>query len=257
MHDLFVAVLASGSSGNAFLVVNDGTALLVDAGLSRRELERRMSVFGVEPTQVEAVLLTHEHTDHVRGARGFCQGNEKTAYATRGTLSLTPLEGAKEVALMPAVEYDIGSFKVRPFRVKHLAAEPIAFSIRTDSVKVAIASDLGSVTPQVVREMADSDMMLIEANYDEKMLMEGEYPDFLKQAIDGENGHLSNKDAGALARGAVAERTKDVMLVHLSKENNTPELAREAVGHALGRAGDSIRLKVAEHGMPSGPHRLR
>ncbi len=257
MHDIFVAVLASGSSGNSFLVVNDGAAVLVDAGLSRRELERRMSVFGVEPTQVEAVLLTHEHTDHVRGARGFCQGNGKKAYGTRGTLSLTPLEGVRGATMVPAVEYEIGSFKVRPFRVKHLAAEPVAFSLRTDSVKISIASDLGSVTPAVAREIAGSDMMLIEANYDEKMLMEGEYPEFLKQAIDGENGHLSNTDAGALARSAVSERTKHVTLVHLSKENNTPELARHAVETALGKSSAQVRLTVAEHGAPSGPHPLR
>jgi phosphoribosyl 1,2-cyclic phosphodiesterase len=126
-----------------------------------------------------------------------------------------------------------------------------------DSVKLSIASDLGSVTPRVVREMAGSDMMLIEANYDEKMLMDGEYPEFLKQAIKGDNGHLSNSDAGTLARSAAAERTRDVMLVHLSKENNTPELARSAVESALGESAKQVRLTVAEHGVPSGPYALR
>ena len=257
MHDVFVSVLASGSSGNAFLVVNHGAAILVDAGLSRRELEKRMSVFGVEPTQVEAVLLTHEHTDHVRGAKSFCQGNDVCAYGSRGTLSLTPLDGVEKSVLETNVEQEIAGVKVRPFKVKHLAAEPVAFSFRIDSVKLSIASDLGSVTPHVVREMAGSDVMLIEANYDEKMLMDGEYPEFLKQAIKGDNGHLSNSDAGALARSAAAERTKDIMLVHLSKENNTPELARSAVESALRESAKQVRLTVAEHGVPSGPYTLR
>lgn len=256
MHDSFVSVLSSGSCGNSFLVVRDGSAVLIDAGLSARELERRMSLFGVEPSQVEAVALTHEHTDHVRGARRFCLEHELTAYGTRGTLSLTPLEGVDSVVLRAGEQLSVGSFVLRPFSVMHLAAEPVAFRITAGDSSVAIASDLGCVTDSIVKDMSGAKVLMVEANYDEKMLMGGDYPDFLKRTISGKHGHLSNADAGTLSSETAGAETTNLILVHLSKENNTPELAGAAVGESLRRGKKRPKLHVSEHGLPNGPHKL-
>jgi len=256
MHDSYVSVLSSGSSGNSFLAVRDGSAILIDAGLSAKELERRMSFFGVEPSQVEAVVLTHEHTDHIRGARRFCSENGVTVYGTRGTLSLTPIDGVNSITIRAEEDVTIGAFVLRPFSVMHLAAEPVAFKMAMGGSSVAIASDLGCVTDDIVEDMMGSRVLMVEANYDEAMLMGGDYPDFLKRAIRGRHGHLSNADAGLLCSETVTAETTDLVLVHLSKENNTPELAVSAVDESLRRKKKRTRLHVSEHGHASGPFRL-
>lgn len=215
-----------------------------------------MSYFGAEPTQVVGVVLTHEHTDHVRGARKFCTEHDIRAYATRGTLALTPLDGARTTTFTPNKPFSIGSFRLSPFKVRHLAAEPVAMSVTIDSKKVGIASDLGCVTPGVLDGLRGSELLLIEANYDERMLLEGDYPEFLKRTIRGNHGHLSNDDAGILSTKASTERTERIVLVHLSKNNNTPELARTTVENALNGKKMSKKLEVAEHGISSGPFDL-
>ncbi len=256
MHDSFVSVLSSGSCGNSFLVVGDGSAVLVDAGLSARELERRISMFGIGPSEIEAVVLTHEHTDHVRGARRFCADNGIRVFGTKGTLSLTPLDGVESVPIRAGDTVSIGDLVLEPFGVMHLAAEPVAFKIRVGNSSVAIASDLGCVTEDVVEHMRGVQVLMIEANYDEGMLASGSYPDFLKNAIRSKHGHLSNADAGLLSSAVVDSDTKEVVLVHLSMENNTPELARRTVGGSLRPAEKRVSLDVAEHGAVGRPHRL-
>lgn len=257
MHEQSVSILSSGSCGNSTLLRSNEECILIDAGISCRELERKMSFFGAEPTQVVAVVLTHEHTDHVRGARKFCTEHKVPAYATRGTLALTPLGGANAVMFTPNRSFSIGSFRLSPFKVKHLAAEPVAMSVTIDSKKVGIASDLGCITPGVLDGLRDSELLLIEANYDERMLLEGDYPDFLKRTIRGDHGHLSNDDAGVLSTKSATERTERIVLVHLSKDNNTPEVARMTVENALKDNKMSKKLEVAEHGVSCGPFDLR
>jgi phosphoribosyl 1,2-cyclic phosphodiesterase len=256
MHEDFVSVLSSGSSGNSFLAMSRGRGVLIDAGISCRELERRMSLFGTEPPQIDAVLLTHEHTDHVRGAKRFAEEFGIPVYGSRGTLALTPLHGVKTISIAPSKELTIGHLHLRPFKVRHFAAEPVAFSVTVGSKKVSIASDLGCVTPSVIDEMSNSDIMFVEANYDENMLLSGAYPDFLKRAIKGDHGHLSNEDAGVLSRKASTGRTRRVVLVHLSKENNTPQKALETVERDVFRSGLNIEIEVSEHGHTSGPFAL-
>jgi len=256
MHDSFVSVLSSGSCGNSFLVVKDGSAVMIDAGLSARELEKRMSHFGIEPSQVEAVILTHEHTDHVRGARRFCSEHGLALHGTRGTLSLTPHDGVEAVTIRAGEDIATGGFLVRPMSVMHLAAEPVALRVSTDGHHVVIASDLGCVTEAVAQASSGAEVLLVEANYDEAMLAAGDYPEFLKRAIRGKHGHLSNADAGMLSSEAATAETKDIVLVHLSNENNTPELAESAVKESLRGRRKRTKLHVSEHGLPSGPYRL-
>ncbi len=257
MHTASLSILSSGSCGNSTVVTYDGRSILIDAGISCLELERRLSDFGVEPTQVEALVLTHEHTDHVRGAERFSRKHAVPVVGTRGTLSLTQLRGASTRILVPGRVMEVGGFSVRAFKVRHLAAEPVALSIGTGGRRIGIASDLGSVTPTVVQEMLGSSLMLVESNYDERMLMEGRYPEFLKRTIRGNHGHLSNDDAGLLASKASSDETHRIVLVHLSQENNTPERARETVERQLVGLRPDIKLEVAEHGCPAGPFKLR
>ena len=213
-------------------------------------------MFGAEPTQIEGVLLTHEHTDHTRGVKRFCTEYRLPLYATRGTLALTPLDGVTTKTISAGSNFQLNGLTVRPFKVKHLAAEPVAFTIRVGSVKVGIASDLGCVTPSVIQEMSNSNLMLVEANYDEKMLLAGEYPEFLKRAIRSEHGHLSNDDAGTIALKSSSERTERVVLVHLSMENNTPHKARKTVENELRKCDHRPEVEAVAHGESRGPYEL-
>lgn len=201
-------------------------------------------------------MLTHEHTDHVRGARRFCLDHGTPVHATRGTLALTPLEGVVKTAFAYNHPFRLGAFKFEPFKVRHFAAEPVAFSVTANSFKIGLASDLGSVTANVVEELRGSDLLFVEANYDERMLLTGAYPEFLKRTIKGDHGHLSNHDAGVLSSKAVSERTREVVLVHLSRENNTPERARGTVEGVLRKSRTPKPVEVAEHGLMSGPYKL-
>ncbi len=177
-------------------------------------------------------------------------------YATRGTIALTDLDGVDQIVIKSGRSARIGAFTIDPFKVRHLAAEPVALSVSTDSIKIGIASDLGSVTQEVVKEMSGSDLMMVEANYDEEMLLNGDYPDFLKRAIRGDHGHLSNDDAAALSAKASCDETKTIVLVHLSKDNNTPEKALDTVRDKVRRSKHRPSLEVTQHGSPGGPYRL-
>jgi len=257
MDRVFASVLSSGSIGNSFLITAQNRAVLIDAGISCRELERRLSLFGVEPSQVDAVLLTHEHVDHIRGVKTFCGTHGVPVYGTRGTLALTPLEGVERNTIAAGLPFEVGPFWVSPFKVRHLAAEPVAFSLSSDSKKIGIASDLGCVTPNVVDQLKGSDLLFVEANYDERMLLTGSYPEFLKRTIKGDHGHLSNEDAGRLSVKSSTPNTERVILVHLSKENNTPERAKETVQSQLRRSKMGIDVHPVEPGAPDGPFKLR
>jgi phosphoribosyl 1,2-cyclic phosphodiesterase len=252
-----MAVLSSGSCGNSILFRSNETSVLIDAGISCKEMERRLSAFGTEGQDIDAVLLTHEHTDHNRGARRFCSIHDIPVFGTEGTLALTPLEGTDTRAIERHVTFGVGDLSIRAFPVMHLAAEPVGYSISFDGRRASVASDLGSLTEGVLREMRDSDLVMIEANYDEAMLMNGSYPDFLKKAIAGDHGHLSNEDAGRLCSEVASERIRQIVLIHLSKDNNTMDLAREAVEKCVTNGGGKRpSISPTDHGCQNGPFAL-
>ncbi len=257
MHRPFVAVLSSGSCGNSILFRSNETSVLIDAGISCKEMERRLSLFGAEAQDIDAVLLTHEHTDHNRGAKRFCSIHDIPVFGTEGTLALTPLEGTDAKTIERHGTFGVGNLSIRTFPVRHLAAEPVGYSIALDGIRASIASDLGSPTEEVLKGMRGSDLVMIEANYDEDMLMNGGYPYFLKTAIAGDHGHLSNEDAGRLCSEMTSERTKQIVLLHLSKDNNTVDLAMEAVEKRV-LCGGGARPSIAptEHGCQNGPFAL-
>lgn len=256
MHESFVAVLSSGSCGNSVFVSSGESGLLIDAGISCRELERRLEMFGVEPSSVDAVLLTHEHTDHCRGARRFCSVHGAPLMATAGTLALVPHDGTAATTFRACDAFSVGDLRVRSVPVCHLASDPVAFTVSVDGRKVSVITDLGCVTTHLRTEAADSDLLLIEANYDEDMLMNGSYPEFLKMAISGDHGHLSNDDAAALCADVACDRTAEIVLLHMSRENNRSELAGGAVEGVVGKTGLHPRVRPTEHGWHNGPFRL-
>lgn len=257
MHEATVTVLSSGSCGNSTVFSSDGASVMIDAGLSCRELERRMSSFGLDPSDIAALMLTHEHTDHMRGARRFCSKYEIPVYGTDGTLSLTPLEGVELRPISDRHAFEVDHLSITPFPIKHLAAEPVAFSVSDNGTKLSIVSDLGCVTPKVTEALMSSNVIMIEANYDDEMLVNGTYPDFLKRTIRGDHGHLSNDDAATLCSHVLSDVTSTVVLLHLSKENNTPEKAAQTVAGGIRENGRHVKLEVTEHGGSKGPLSLR
>ena len=244
-----VAVLASGSSGNAIWVSSGSTSVLVDAGISARKILTAIDALDPDGT-VDAVLVTHEHSDHVSGLRTLSRRTGARVYATAGTHAVVDrkLKGIGERAVVEAGErFSVGDLDVAPFAISHDCVEPVGYSITDGSERVVVATDLGIVTHAVRHHISQADCLVLEFNHDERMLMDGSYPWFLKQRILGRSGHLSN---AAAARELISLRdcpTSVLVLAHLSRENNTPELASAAAAEALGRAGRSdINVLLAE-----------
>jgi phosphoribosyl 1,2-cyclic phosphodiesterase len=227
-------VLASGSDGNCAVVRADGVTLMIDAGLSGRTLERLMALAGIDFREIDALLLTHEHSDHVKGAGVISRRHGLPIYANAATFQGAGLGSVHSwVETYTLGGFSIGDLKITPLPIHHHAADPNAFAFRLGNRRCLVATDLGKVGPTIQREVERSDIIMIESNHDERMLMNGTYPPFLKELIRGERGHLSNTDcAKALSRPA--KEGRKVFLAHLSKNNNTPGLALRTVHPFLG-----------------------
>lgn len=238
-------VLASGSSGNAALIESGGRALLLDAGISARETLRRIAASGASDARIEAVLLTHEHSDHVRGARVLARKLGIPVIGTPGTLRAAA--GALlDVELLEPIEpgsaCTLAGMRVRAFPTRHDAAEPCGYSFQdTRGMRIGIATDTGVVTAPVAEALAGSHVLGLESNHDLRMLAQGPYPRFLKERIAGERGHLSN-DAAAEALAALDwSGLAHVFGLHLSEQNNTHQHAALALG---ARLRDGVTLET-------------
>jgi phosphoribosyl 1,2-cyclic phosphodiesterase len=250
------AVLGSGSRGNALLVECGGARLLIDAGFSCRELERRMHALGVEPATLGGVVLTHEHDDHVRGADRLARRWGLPLWATEGTLaecrglSAEALAGARTLA--SGVPAEIAGFRVEPFTVPHDAREPIGLVIESAAgFRLGLVTDLGSRSRLAWGRLADLDALVLETNHDPAMLRNGPYPWPLKQRVASRHGHLSNDDAADGVAELVSDRLRWVVLYHLSQTNNLPALAAAAVGEALARLGAAAQIALSEQDRPT------
>jgi len=252
-----IAVLASGSSGNAILISTDSASVLVDAGISARRVSRAAADLGVSPESIDAVLVTHEHSDHVAGLSTLTRRFGLLVAATVGTHSVIRQRFPRAVEsteIEAGREYLFGDLCVTPFATSHDSAEPVGFSITDGCRRVAIATDLGVVGRNVRRHLFEADCAVLEFNHDERLLLEGSYPWHLKQRILSNVGHLSNDAASReLVRSADAPLSL-LILAHLSKENNDAELAQEAAARGLERAGRSdVRVLVAKQSEVLGP----
>jgi len=235
--------LGSGSSGNATLVRVGDTLLLIDAGFSAKALCERMQSVGVAPENLTAILVSHEHSDHVKGVSVLARKYQIPVWLTRGTFNRL------KDANLPCVEFIhphgsfcLGDAKVSPFPVPHDAAEPCQFVVSDGRRRFAIATDMGFVTPYVTQQLRNIDALLLESNYDENMLHTGSYPYSLRGRIDGRYGHLSNEQAAEFARSLEHSGLQRLYLGHLSENNNTPDCAYATVANRLQRGGDDVRV---------------
>ena len=229
---MIVSVLASGSKGNAIFVEMDGARVLIDAGVGVRRVGRALSSLSASLDSLDAIFITHEHSDHVAGLRTLLRHTDAPVYTRPGTLR----------AITESV--DIGPLRVSAFGIPHDAADPVGYEI-TGSRKCTVATDLGFVTDEVRSAMEGSDVLVFEANHDLAMLRKGPYPWPLKQRILGNRGHLANDEAGRAIAG-LRSRPQKIILAHLSETNNRPAIAEETVSHLLAESGvPALSLAVA------------
>ncbi|MCK4409582.1 MAG: MBL fold metallo-hydrolase [Candidatus Eisenbacteria sp.] len=252
-----IAVLASGSSGNAIWVSSGSTAVLIDAGVSGRRVAQAAEGLGLDTTELSAVLVTHEHSDHVSGLGPVTRRFDVPVCATAGTHAAIDRRLGKcpgRTIVEAGTDFEIGDLLVSPFLVSHDCAEPVGYSVSDGRTVVAVATDLGVVSHPVRDRIGRADCVVLEFNHDEQMLRDGDYPWFLKQRIMGTEGHLSNEAAArelvSLGDGPMSA----LVLAHLSRENNTPDLALATARDALERAGRSdVDIHVAEQNRATGP----
>ena len=252
-----VAVLGSGSRGNCVVVDAGGRRLLLDAGFSCREIEKRLTALGLAAESLDAVVVTHEHRDHLRGADRLARRWGLPIYATGGTLELARglSDEARRLArpIASGVPVEVAGFVVEPFAIPHDAAEPVGLVVTApDGGRLGLAGDLGSRSRLAWGRLAELDVLLLETNHDLDMLRNGPYPWLLKQRIAGRHGHLSNRDAADGLAELLCDRLRWVVCYHLSQTNNLPELAAEEVAVALAREGSRAAVAVSEQDRPGG-----
>jgi phosphoribosyl 1,2-cyclic phosphodiesterase len=261
-RELVVAVLSSGSKGNCTYVGDGHAGVLIDCGPSAKRIFSLMESVGLGAAPINAVLVTHEHSDHIGAARILSNklkkrgGKTTPFYMTEGTRDGAPEKCMPEaVRLVQAGQaFDVGPLRVDPFTVPHDVRDPVAYRVETEHGAAAVVTDLGRPTALVVRKIQDLDVLVLEHNHDVDMLLEGPYPWALKQRIRSNHGHLSNDQAGVLLEKGKGERLKHLVLAHLSDENNSPELAVRSARKAL---GDSrAKIQVARQLQALGPMRV-
>lgn len=230
------ASLGSGSQGNALVVEAGRTRVLLDCGLGLNDVRTRLARCGLEAGDLDAIVVTHEHDDHVGGVARLARKFEIPVYMTYGTL--TALDGARAVIAQITVidshtPFAIGDIEMRPYPVPHDAREPAQFVFNDGRASLGVLTDAGSSTPHIESMLSGLDALVLECNHDRDLLANGSYPPYLKQRIGGRFGHLDNASAAGLLGHLDCSRLKHVIAAHLSQQNNTPELARAAMAQAL------------------------
>ena len=232
---------SSGSSGNCYLVKSASTAVLIDAGISGRKVYQGLEQTSTPMEKVAALLITHEHSDHTKSIKTLMKKMKSLKiYANAMTwnqIGCDVCEDQREV-FETGDRFRIGDITVKTFRVSHDAAEPVGFTFSADGKQISIVTDTGCMSEEIISEIKEADILILEANHDVDMLKVGRYPWFLKQRVLGEAGHLSNAAAGETILRLVSECEKErcVLLAHLSKENNFPEMAYQTVKNILEEA---------------------
>jgi phosphoribosyl 1,2-cyclic phosphodiesterase len=249
-----LGILGSGSTGNAVWVQGD-SGVLVDCGFSVRRTLERLDALGADPARLAAIVVTHEHSDHAGGVGPVARRLGVPVYASHGTLdALRDMQGVERHPLVPGRHVDVDGFRVHAFGVQHDASEPIGIRLEHGGRAVGILTDTGAWDEEVCRRLSDADALVVESNHDEDMLATGPYPAALKRRIQGNHGHLSNRACARLLARTVGARTRRVVLGHLSRFNNTPELALATSHAVLERARRVPRfLDAAGPSVPIGP----
>jgi phosphoribosyl 1,2-cyclic phosphodiesterase len=246
------ASLGSGSEGNGLIVQSGGTRILVDCGFTSSETVMRLGRLGIEPTELTAVLVTHEHDDHAGGVPRFARRFGLPVYLTYGTFVSVGAEGA----MLPCVSlidshtpFVIGDVEVHPYPVPHDAREPAQFVFSDGDRRLGLLTDTGDSTPHIQRILSGLDALILECNHDLDLLMNGTYPPQLKRRISSRYGHLDNATAARILGSIDCSRLQHFIAAHLSAQNNTPELARAAASSALGCEPSWIGIASQSEGL--------
>jgi len=254
--------IASGSSGNSAFISTGGVKILVDAGLSGRAIEQALASHSIHCSQLDAIFITHEHSDHIQGAGVLSRRYDLPIYMTRGTWdsahrinSFGKISDKNRFVLTPDVPVALGDTEILPFRVDHDAGEPVGYTIRYQGRKIAIATDLGHTDANLAQHFSGAELILLESNHDLDMLQFGPYPAHLKRRIMSNSGHLSNVACGKFLTDIYTDATKHIFLAHLSQDNNRPILAYETVRNIMSvgqiDVGGAVNLYLADRYRPS------
>ncbi len=251
--------LFSGSTGNCLLIETENSKVLIDAGESAKKIDSALSLIGVDINDIDAVLVTHEHIDHVKSLGTISKKYNIPVYANTETWDAMPDQKSKildenQKSFIPNKAFEIKDLRFCPFNIPHDAANPCGFNVFHKDKKISVATDLGHITPEILHTLEKSSFILLEANYDPNILKYSKYPYSLKQRISGPNGHLSNISSGEVVSNLIKTGLSNVMLGHLSKENNFPELAyKTVVEEIISNHYDEtdIKINVAKRNGPS------
>jgi phosphoribosyl 1,2-cyclic phosphodiesterase len=248
--------LGSGSKGNSILLESDGTRVLIDCGFSPRALALRLASVHVAPESISAVIVTHEHIDHMKGLSAAQRKWKWQLFGSAGTIgAIAELDGARCTAVRSPAPFTVGTLQFELVRVPHDAAAPtavVATAVRS-GFRTGVAHDLGAAPESLRAAFARLDLLLLESNHDEEMLRNGPYPPFLQSRITGGSGHLSNRKSAALTRELAGEQLRQLVLLHLSEVNNTPKLAVVSAEAALRGAKSTCRVTAAPQDRALGP----
>jgi phosphoribosyl 1,2-cyclic phosphodiesterase len=249
-----ISMLASGSRGNCALVASTRTKILVDAGISCRETFKRMKSLGEDPQSLAAILITHEHSDHIYGLATLAKKLRIPIFMTGATHAAwaramrTVTGGRPQLEKLEQFEsghrFQVGDIEVKPFTIPHDAADPVGFTFRVEGVKVSVATDLGYLPVNVRDHLRGSDILIMESNHDVEMLRGGSYPWSVKQRVASNVGHLSNEKLADFFANDYDNYAAFVVLAHLSEQNNHPEIARREAENALAERGGLFQNRV-------------
>jgi phosphoribosyl 1,2-cyclic phosphodiesterase len=249
-----VCVLGSGSRGNCTLVESGDTTILIDAGFSGKEIRRRLQLIGRQVESITAVLVTHEHNDHVSGAGILSRQAQVPLYANSATYLATESRLGKLSALCEfgtGEQFTLDDLQVHPFAISHDTVDPVGFVISDGTHSFGYCTDTGKITTLIEHHLKGCDALVLESNHDPKMLREGPYPLYLQQRVRSNKGHLANEDAGRFLHKIASSGLRHVILAHLSETNNLPELALQCAKKSLDGCANRIGIISAAQSSPS------
>lgn len=234
--------LVSGSSGNALYLEHKDTKILIDCGISCARICAALKSIDVSPEDINGIIVTHEHLDHINGVRVFTNKFGCKTYASSGTLDKIQCFSCNDVKA--GETFEIGNIAIKSFDIPHDAAQPFGYSFMLGDKKLSVATDMGKIDINVAENIRGSEFVFIEANHDIEMLNNGPYPYYLKERIKGREGHLSNDQCAALAVSLARTGTRKIVLGHLSNTNNTPQIAKETVKAVLENEGFNVGKNI-------------